>query len=150
MKLMVERIESLKAGIIGAFSLGLAFLITILLNILVLRKYFPTLAVVAPELGDLHFWLNGLIAGFSGLLFGVTYRYIIRSDQNSHLQAGAVWAFGLVRGLSQIEVGWHGEVAVAPYLILASESVFCFAVGAISLNTAISQGWLKPFGLISE
>ncbi|MCE2718981.1 MAG: hypothetical protein ACK6A9_13625 [Dolichospermum sp.] len=41
MELMTERLESLKAGVIGSISLGLAFLSTSLINILWLDKYFP-------------------------------------------------------------------------------------------------------------
>lgn len=53
--------------------------------------------------------MSGAIAFFSGLLFGVTYRYLIRSDKNPQLKAGGVLAFGLVRGLTQIELGWNSH-----------------------------------------
>jgi hypothetical protein len=94
MQLMAERLESLKAGIIGGFSLYFAFGITSLVNTLVLAKYFQILATLQIDV-NWHWWVNGAIALFSGLLFGVTYRYIIRSDNNSHLKAGGVLAFGL-------------------------------------------------------
>ncbi|MDZ8056090.1 MAG: hypothetical protein RMX68_021830 [Aulosira sp. ZfuVER01] len=135
---MAERLESLKAGIIGAISLFLAFTIATLVNTLLLAKYFPTLV-------SLDFLLSGAIAFFSGLLFGVTYRYIIRLDNNPQLKTGGVFAFGLVRGLTQIEVGWNFHGTVLPYLVLAGESVLCFAIAAIALDTAMQIGWLKPF-----
>ncbi|WP_041233713.1 hypothetical protein [Cylindrospermum stagnale] len=142
---MVERLESLKAGIIGGLSLGLAFLITSLVNNLVLAKYFPILASQPITLINLHELLSGAIASFSGLLFGVTYRYIIRSDKNPQLKAGAVFAFGLVRGLTQIEVGWNVAGTVFPWMVLALESVFWFVLAAISLDIALQLGWIKPF-----
>lgn len=140
MQLMAERLESLKAGVIGGLSLCLAFLITSLVNILVLARYFPPLASLQTEI-NWHWWLSGAIAGFSGLLFGVTYRYIIRTDQNPQLKSGGVLAFGLVRGLTQIDC----TQAMLPDFILAGESVLWFAMGAIALDTAIQIGWIKPF-----
>jgi len=35
--------------------------------------------------------------------------YLIRSDKNPQLKAGGVLAFGLVRGLTQIELGWNSH-----------------------------------------
>ncbi|GAX35833.1 hypothetical protein [Nodularia sp. NIES-3585] len=141
MQLMAERLESLKAGIIGGLSVCMAFLITSLVNTLVLAKYFSTLASLQVEI-NWHWWLSGGIAAFSGLLFGVTYRYIIRTDQNPQLKSGGVLAFGLVRGLTQIDCA----KMILPALVLAGESVLWFAVGAIALDTAIQIGWIKPFG----
>lgn len=138
MQLMAERLESLKAGIIGGFSLGLAFIITSFVNTLVLAKYLPTLTTE-------QFLLSGAIASFSGLLFGVTYRYIIRVDKNPQLKAGGVFAFGLVRGLTQIEVGWNLADSIVPLLVLALESIFWFAIAAIAIDIVIQLGWLKPF-----
>jgi hypothetical protein len=142
MPLMAERLESLKAGIIGGFSVGLAFLITSLVNTLVVARYFPTLASLQSEING-RWWLSGGIAAFSGLLFGVTYRYIIRTDENPQLKSGGVMAFGLVRGLTQID----SAQTILPGLVLAGESVLWFAMGAIALDTTIQIGWVKPFKL---
>jgi hypothetical protein len=143
-QLMVERLESLKAGIIGGLSLGFAFVITNLINNLVLAKYFEILASL--QIGINWYWLvSSAIAAFSGLLFGVTYRYIIRLDNNPQLKAGGVLAFGLVRGLTQIEVGWNSAETILPFLVLAFESVLWFVMAAIALDTAIKFGWIKPF-----
>ena len=144
-QLMTERLESLKAGIIGGFSLVVAFLITSCVHTVVLVKYFPILANWQIQPLNLHFWLSGIVAGFSGLLFGVTYRYIIRGDKNPQLKAGGVFAFGLVRGLTQIESGWNLADTILPFLVLAAESVFWFGLAAIILDTALQIGWIKPF-----
>ncbi|TVP65743.1 MAG: hypothetical protein EA343_02570 [Nodularia sp. (in: Bacteria)] len=137
---MAERLESLKAGIIGGFSLYVAFLITSLVNTLVLAKYVPRLASLQIGI-NWHWWLSGGIAAFSGLLFGVTYRYIIRTDKNPQLKSGGVMAFGLVRGLTQID---YAKI-ILPGLVQAGESVLWFAMGAIALDIAIQIGWIKPF-----
>ncbi len=144
----IERLESLKAAMVGSFSVVFAFLLTSFLNYLVLVKYFPTLNTEEINFVNLHFWLSGLIAGFSGFLFGVTYRYIIRLDNNPHLQAGGVLAFGLVRGLTQIECTWNLNSSILPVLVLAMESIFWFALGAMALQTAVQLAWIKPFSSI--
>ena len=146
-QLMAERLESLKAGIVGGFSLFFIFAIANLLNTLVLAKYFQTLASLQSDL-NWHLLVSSAIAIFSGLLFGVTYRYIIRSDQNLQLKAGGVLAFGLVRGLTQIELGWNFHSTIWPFLVMAFESVLCFGMAAIALNIAIKFRWVKPFSSI--
>lgn len=143
-QLMAERLESLKAGIIGGLSVCFAFALSILLNTFVLAKYFQTLANLQNDL-NLHLWVSGAIAIFTGFLFGVTYRYIIRSDQNSQLKAGGVLAFGLVRGLTQVELGWNSHSTIWPFLVLAAESLLWFALAAIALDIAIQFRWVKPF-----
>jgi hypothetical protein len=154
MELMQERLESLKAGVIGSLSVGSAFLVTTVVNGLLLNQYFPILSINQGSLIDLQiinspinlqFMLSAVIAGFSGFLFGVTYRYIIRLDKNSHLKSGAVFAFGLVRGLTQIEFGWNFNNTILPFLILAAESIFWFALAVTFLDLAISLTLLKPF-----
>jgi hypothetical protein len=138
-QLMAERLESLKAGVIGGLSLGFACLMTNLLNNFVLAKYFELLKSLQVAV-NWH-WLGGLaIAIFSGLLFGVTYRYIIRQDQNPQLKAGGVLAFGLVRGLAQIDVGWSWA-----FVVLGLESVLWFVIAAIAVDAALRLGWVKAF-----
>lgn len=146
-QLMAERIESLKAGIIGGLSVCFAFAIASLLNTLVLAKYFQTLACLQSDL-NWHLWVSGAVASFTGFLFGVTYRYIIRSDKNPQLKAGGVLAFGLVRGLTQIELGWNSYSTIWPFSVLAFESVLWFGIAAIALNIAIQLRWVKPFSSI--
>ncbi|WP_225894445.1 hypothetical protein [Atlanticothrix silvestris] len=142
--MMVERLESLKAGIVGGFALCFAFATTSFLNTLVLAKYFPILAILQIDL-SWHWWVNGVSAAVCGFLFGVTYRYIIRSDENPQLKAGGVFAFGFVRGLTQIEMGWNSTVTILPAVVLAFESILWFTIAAIAVDIAIQLGWLKPF-----
>lgn len=143
--LMAERLESLKAAMMAGFCLFLSFLITSLINNLVLVKYFPALNNLQNEPLNLHFLLSSAIATVCGLLFGVTYRYIIRQDQNPQLKAGGVLAFGLVRGLTQIDVGIACTNNILLFVVLGVESVLWFAIAAIALDAAIQWGWLKPF-----
>jgi hypothetical protein len=147
--LMAERLESLKAGFFGGLSLCLAFLITSFLNNLLLAKYFTALSIFQMNIQDWRWWISGGISCFCGLLFGVTYRYIIRSDDNLQLKAGGVLAFGLVRGLTQIDVGLCCYGTILPFVVLGAESIVWFAIAAIALDTAIKLGWVKPFNIMS-
>jgi hypothetical protein len=149
-QLMAERFESLKAGIIGGFCLSLAFFITSLLNNLVLKLYFTTLPTLEIYPVNLQFLLSAAIAGFSGLLFGVTYRYIMRTDKNPQLKAGAVLAFGWVRGLTQIQLGLDYREPIVPYFVLAVESILWFVIAAIALDIALQLSWLKPFKSVDK
>jgi hypothetical protein len=142
---MAERLESVKAGIFGGLSLCLTFLITSFLNNLLLAKYFTELSILQLNIQDWHWWISGGISCFCGLLFGVTYRYIIRSDENSQLKAGGVLAFGLVRGLTLVDVGLCCYSTILPFVVVAAESIVWFAIAAIALDTAIKLGWVKPF-----
>jgi hypothetical protein len=155
-QLMAERIESFKAGIVGGLSVCFAFVLISLLNTLVLAKYFQNLASLHSDINS-HLWVSSAlaklaascgIATFSGLLFGVTYRYIIRSDKNPQLKAGGVLAFGLVRGLTQIELGLTSNSTIWPFFVLAAESLLLFAFAAFALDIAIKLRWVKPFSSI--
>ncbi|MBO0351215.1 hypothetical protein J0895_19480 [Phormidium pseudopriestleyi FRX01] len=139
---MTERIESIKAGAIAGFSVAVAWGVTSLGNQLMLSPGVESWAIF-PEWQ--RFWLSGTSAGVAGFLFGVTYRYIIRDDVNPHLKSGAVFAFGLVRGLAQIEVGLSNQSSVFPLIVTASESILIFAVARVLLDAAIARHWVKPF-----
>ncbi len=142
MELMTERIESVKAGAIAGFSVAVAWEVTGLGNQLILSSGVESWAIF-PEWQRL--WLSGASAGVAGFLFGVTYRYIIRDDVNPHLKSGAVFAFGLVRGLAQIEVGLSNQSNILPVVVAAIESILMFAVARVLLDAAIARHWVKPF-----
>jgi hypothetical protein len=140
--MQADRTESLKAGVTAAAALGIAFT-----GILGLHLIWPNL----PTSGI--WWLHGASALIAGFLFGITYRYIVRQDQNSHLKSGAVLAFGLVRGLAQIN-----PASVTPHLspsrlllevgcsgLIVMESIVLFAVAQLVLEQALSRGWVQPF-----
>nr|WP_199309784.1 hypothetical protein [Synechocystis sp. FACHB-383] len=129
--------ESIKAGCLGAIAFGLVYGLTLLGN-----NYFNLL--ISPLSSD---WINlGLNVGsslLSGFLFAVTYRYIIRQDDNAHLRDGAVLAFTLVRSGGLIELPTTEDpLAIA---ILMGESLISFAVVRSSLDWAMDWGWLRPF-----
>ena len=136
--LVTERIESIKGGITSAVVFAIADLGIVLLNTFT----FHLSNVELIPVYSLQDWLiRAIIAVSTGFLFGVTYRYIVRSDQNSHLQDGAVLAFGLVRGLALVE----GKAISLILLVLIIESIISFAIARSALDFALSRKLIKPF-----
>lgn len=142
-----ERIESLKAGTLAALSVFLTYGIATLGNSLVLAKFVETqnFAPLQQVPTGVNLLVSGAIAWLSGFLFGITYRYVIREDSNSHLKTGAVLAFGLVRGLAQVEVGLNFPDAFWSFAVLGVESILLFASARQALDWAIRNTWVKPF-----
>jgi hypothetical protein len=132
----LERLESVKAGVLGAITFIIPYFITLRLND-VLWEYTP---IPLVTLG-----LKLAIALISGFLFGVTYRYIIRNETNSHLKDGAVFAFGLIRGLVPLEMSSQVWESLGEISLLGIESIVCFAIVRFSLDFALYRHWIKPF-----
>lgn len=144
----IERIESLKAGFFAGITFIIVDLIFRIFNQKILAIKFNHLAHVLTAIDDQLWWKIIIISGFSGFLFGVTYRYIIRTDQNSHLKDGAVLAFGLTRGLVLLEgLNQLYLPDLIPYLILIMESLCCFLIPRLILDLGIFYQWLSPFAL---
>ena len=145
--LVTERIESVKAGIVGAGSFAVAESIFGLAKILVNLMTYDSAAIAAIKEAIAFDWTWSIelaISAISGFLFGVTYRYVIRSDRNSHLNDGAVLAFGLVRGLALIEKNLVlSELLSLGGLVL--QSIICFAIARLVLDLAIARKLIKPF-----
>ncbi|MGB3239926.1 MAG: hypothetical protein WBB29_16640 [Geitlerinemataceae cyanobacterium] len=133
---LTERIESLKAGLFGAFVVLCAFCLATVGNSAIGGQ--PEIDTLIP------FAIRSAIALLSGFLFGVTYRYAIRDDRNPHLKSGVVLAFGLVRGLAQVDGALDGETAPLFVGVWAIESVLFFAIAAKVLDWAIDRRWVKP------
>ena len=136
-----ERIESVKAGGVGAIAACLTFATLLLLNRwLELHQ----IGLLTGSQG-VHLLTSLLTATFSGFLFGITYRYVIRCDRNSHLGDGAVLAFALVRGLAQVDTALPHQNLWLPLVVTVGESVGLFAIARISLDFAIRQTWVRAF-----
>lgn len=161
-----ERIESLKAGILAATAAAIGGFCLNGIYLFLLAQIHLTPTVNNSLLTDLSEefslnltpWLKALILLLSGFLFGVTYRYIVRQDDNPQLKAGAVMAFGLIRGLAQAEAkldqGQLTTIMVSKVFANAElwqigvgivESVILFALAAVVLDQAIDRGWIKTF-----
>jgi hypothetical protein len=130
-----ERIESVKAGTLGAGAFAIAEIITFSCQTWIFQ--------IARWGNEVELILQLAIGAIAGFLFGVTYRYIIRDDRNSHLNDGAVLAFGLVRGLASIE----NRITVFDWsmVIIVMQSLICFAFTRWLLDMAIAKKLIKPF-----
>ncbi len=145
------RLESIKAGLLGALAVGLVATMLLGTRLLGTRllgtRLLPT-ASALPLLALPNSVLVGLVnlavALCSGFFFGVTYRYIVRQDDNLHLGGGAVGAFALVRSLAQIETTWNDTFTLLPWLLITGESFLWFVAARYTLDWAISQKWVKP------
>jgi hypothetical protein len=136
-----ERIESLKAGLVGAIAATGVFGIGILIEINRAAWFAQTGHALTLNLISLSTLFEASVALLSGFLFGVTYRYVVRNDRNSHLQSGAVLAFGLVRGLAQIDLS--DTYSLAGFKLLSS--LLLFGAAAKLLDWLMQRGWLKQF-----
>ena len=143
--MMAERIESVKAATLGGLSILTLFVTTTVMSNLLLPQYFALLNPLQVDIHNYRFLISAAIASFCGFLFGVTYRYIIRTDKNPQLKAGGVMAFGLIRGLTQIEMGFTYTNNLFPFIVLTGESILYFGVAALALDIALKRGWVKPF-----
>jgi hypothetical protein len=132
----LERIESIKAGSLGGIVAEIVYGVTIALDRVVLLDLSKSLLCLGLEVA---------IAIVSGFLFGITYRYVIRADRNHHLNAGAVLAFGLVRGLAQIDVSAFDLSQVWMDGLIVAKSVVMFAIARYALDYALAASWVLPF-----
>ena len=132
----LERIESVKAGYLGGMSFTISYILILVLNYTTWDENTPDLIFLGVKVA---------IAFISGFLFSVTYRYIMRTDNNGHLKDGAVFAFGLVRGLVPVEMSADFCNNLGQLSILGMESIICFIVARFSLDFAFYRRWIKPF-----
>lgn len=131
------RIDSIKSGLVGAGILG--GVASGVWGIAIVS----TLPLPLPQ--SLLGWLVNLaVALCSGFFFGVTYRYIVRQDDNLHLGSGAVGAFAFVRSLAQIEATWDDSFALLTWLLITGESFLWFATARYTLDWAMEKRLLTP------
>ncbi len=156
---MAERIESLKAGLIAAITSGATYLLAsglIAWTIPDLQggwqgSHRPILAlpIALPDGLPVILIAQVAIAFLTGFLFGVTYRYAVRQDTNPQLKAGTVMAFGLVRGLAQIEVDLTVQPVLAEMVMNLAMSLLIISLACFALEIAFRWGWVKPCGTAS-
>jgi hypothetical protein len=159
----VERIESVKAGGLSALAAGISYCLMMTVDPFVLGGYsrfsFPSLldamrtggfANIEAMPTIVSLGLELAISIISGFLFGVTYRYIIRTDRNDHLNAGAVLAFGLVRGLAQLDVDEFELSQIWMDGLIVGKSILLFSIARYTLDYALAVGWILPFAQQSQ
>jgi hypothetical protein len=137
----LERIESIKAGSLGGIAAGIVYGVTISIDRLLLHESSQSLLSLSLQVA---------IAIVCGFLFGVTYRYIIRTDRNDHLNDGAVLAFGLVRGLAQVDVSEFALSQVWVDILIIGKSVVMFAIARYAIDYALKANWVLPFTQSSQ
>ncbi len=149
---VADRIESFKAGFLGAIASVFAFFAIALLHHF-LQNFLPVQLISSFELSSPFILLIKLgMIGFSGFLFAVTYRYIVRRDRNSHLKSGAILAFACIRSFGVIDRDLP-TLTLLPLVqlalvsaILLLENVAWLAIVQSLLETAIQHKWIAAFG----
>ncbi|MBE9070804.1 hypothetical protein IQ260_29635 [Leptolyngbya cf. ectocarpi LEGE 11479] len=141
----LERIESVKSGGIAALAGASVSAVGLVLD----AELHDILGATIPTNGTLGIVpiAMGTVCAF---LFGVTYRYIVRQDKNPHLRSGAVGAFALTRGLSQLESSNWSALSldistVFPFIWPIVKSFGLFLVIRIVLDYALGQRWIQDF-----
>jgi hypothetical protein len=132
----VERIESVKAGSLSGIAAGMSCCLMMTIDRLLLDGYARSIVSLGLDVS---------IATIGGFLFGVTYRYIIRTDRNNHLNSGAVLAFGLVRGLAQVDVNEFELVQIWIDMLIVGKSILLFSIAGYTLDYALAASWILPF-----
>lgn len=128
------RIASIKAGLVGAAALTLAA--SLVWGCAIALSLSPLLPTPPSPIA---WFVNLAVAITCGFFFGVTYRYIVRQDDNLHLGSGAVGAFAFVRSLAQIEATWSDTFAPILWLLITGESFLWFAAARYTLDWAIDR-----------
>ena len=153
---VADRIESFKAGFLGAIASVFAFFAIAILHHF-LQNFLTVQLISSFELGNPFILLIKLsMIGFSGFLFAVTYRYIVRRDRNSHLKSGAILAFACIRSFGTIERDLSAltllpltQMAFA-IAILLLENIAWLAIVQSILETAIQNKWIAAFGSVKD
>lgn len=140
----LERIESVKSGGIAALAGAGVSAVGLVLDVKLHDMMGGT--ALNGTLGIVTIAI-GTVCAF---LFGITYRYIVRQDKNPHLRSGAVGAFALTRGLSQLENSDWSALSldistVLPLVWPIVKSFGLFLVIRLVLDYALDQRWLQEF-----
>ena len=143
LSLAEERLESAKAGVIAAASGSLLA---------------APAALLASDAFSAQWEFSTDALAVQLALFGVVYRYAVRSDDNDQLRQGAVGAFALTRTLAAARVGvqctplplscgpplgyldWDILLQLAA---LFGESALAFGGAAFALEYAWNSGWAR-------
>lgn len=135
----IDRLESVKSGVFSAAGGCLATLPLVVSD--------PSTATPVQLLASLG------VAGVCSFLFGVVYRYAVRSDiGNSQIKGGIVAAFGLVRGLSQAQVTIESSsdnfaslpdiTSLGHAAISMGQSMLLFGFCSVVLEFAARRSWI--------
>lgn len=154
---VADRIESFKAGFLGAIASVFAFFAIALLHHFLQDFLTGEQLISSFEIGNSFILLIKLgMIGFSGFLFAVTYRYIVRRDRNSHLKSGAILAFACIRSFATVDRDLPAltllplvQLAVVS-AILVLENIAWLAIVQSLLETAIQHKWIAAFGSVKD
>ncbi len=141
-----DRIDSLKAAGVTGGTAGLVAATILGVRRGVALGVQEGVTSVLTGLGGGTFWVGVAIAALAGSLFGITYRYAVRRDNNFQINLGVIFAFSLVRGLALVNVAAALSLRGWPFLAGILESLAIFAAAGIALEVAFRWGWVDQVG----
>ena len=147
----VQRIESVKCGVVGALSGGIAL---------------TPIGLIHDTLFKGNNVVNGLaqwefdtdMGSLQAALFAIVYRYCVRKDDNPMLKMGVVGAFIFVRTLSKIQVpvycsgapldcgaplGYFDWEMISQGTFAGIESIALFGVSAHAIEYCFRRGFIS-------
>jgi hypothetical protein len=143
-----ERIESVKAAVIGVVG-GIAALL----------PYGIVKGIVYRFSATWEFEFDATVLGLA--LFGITYRYAVRKDNNPNLKQGVVGSFAITKALSCIDVPDSLCTSVPincgpPFFLFSDsmllqgvaafiEAIIAYGGAAYILERCMSSGLLSKF-----
>ena len=143
-----QRIESVKTGLLGALSGGIAATPFIALH-------------DVPAYGLASWEFDTDMGAIQSALFAIVYRYCVRkNDKNDMLNQGVIGAFVVVRTLSRVRVpgyctaapldcgdpvGYFDWNMIQQLLLNGLESVALFGAAAVAIEFAYDKKWISKF-----
>ena len=165
-----ERLMSIKAAVLSGALAVLAWVIIAIVNAITGDWGLDTQGLALERLPtywfDLGAWCQIGLTALTGGLFGITYRYVVRSDRYGHLGEGALLPFALTRSFGSIEtiLGLHQSSTltlpldtvaelgqpIALYaalvcVVIVFENLLLFAIARTGLMIALDRHWISPF-----
>ena len=148
-----QRIESIKTGVVGLLSGGIAGAPVIALHDLVFADQ-----TIVNNSAQWEFDTD--MGSLEAALFAIVYRYCMRDDDNDMLEMGCIGAFVLVQTLSKVRTPTYclsaplscGEpLEYFDWNMLQQafwsgwESALIFGVAAMAMNSCFEKGYISKF-----
>jgi hypothetical protein len=142
-----ERVQSVKAATLSSVSGSLVHAPLAVSGAIVLGEGFT---------GDWEFSVDMLAVSLA--LFGVVYRYAVRSDANPNLKQGVVGAFAITRAVNIVDIpstctslplncgaplGYLSYDTIGQLLLTLGPSLIAYGAAALALEIAFEKQWIS-------
>ena len=151
-----DRMESVRAGAVAAAAALLTTMTMAAIATVAPVDWFAEISLPTSfALAETRPWLRLGFSAATGFVFGITYRYAVRSDPtNPHLKSGAIGAFALTRIFAAVERMPFDPIAIAVAAVAAALPLVVAGTflemtvlrgAADTLGNAGPGNWTRPF-----